>query len=419
MAKLIDGRWVQSSLGASGAFHRTETRFRDHITSDGPHPPTSGRYHLYVSLACPWAHRTLMTRALLGLEDHVTVTAVDPFMTDEGWHFSTRSGCSEDPNLGATFLREVYLATNPELTSRVTVPVLWDRELKTIVSNESAEIVRMFDRVLAPALTSAAPLTPQTLQAEVDALTARFYNPVNNGVYRCGFARSQEAYETAFAELFAELDALDALLEGRDWLVGGRLTEADLFLFATLVRFDAVYYLHFKCNGRRIADYPNLQAHTERLLSNPAIAGTVRMDHIHEHYHRSHESINPHRILPRGPLDHFSNLLRDDHPSPVPGTAIQARSFSQDKLSEAQIVKALDVRTDWTRRGQRLVREWRFANYKEALGFVQFASMHAEKLNHHPDVELGWGRVQLSITTHDAGGLTELDLALVDAIDGR
>ncbi|TNE86738.1 MAG: 4a-hydroxytetrahydrobiopterin dehydratase [Deltaproteobacteria bacterium] len=420
MGKLVDGRWTTRlwSRSASGAFERSASVFREAITADGPFRPESGRYHLYVSYACPWAHRTLIARSLLGLEPHVGVTVVDPFMTDEGWHFSTRDGCDLDPHLGARFLRDVYLAADPRLTSRVTVPVLWDLKTGRIVSNESAEIVRMFDRALAPALVGGTTLTPLALQEEVDALTRRFYNRVNNGVYRCGFATSQGAYERAFAELFDELDRLDRELEGKHWLVGDQLTDADIFLFTTLLRFDPVYYLHFKCNGRHITEYANLQGLLERMLAMPEVASTVRMDHIHEHYHRSHESLNPHRILPRGPLDHLSHPMLTAHPTPVPGDAEPPRAVADTTLLDDDAIRAkLAEVPEWSRDGDHLVRELSFPDFAQAYAFVQHVAARAEVLNHHPDIELGWGRVKLAVTTHDSGGLTDLDFALARAID--
>ena len=296
-----------------GAFRRKQSEFRDRISDDGstPFPAEAGRYHLYVSLACPWAHRTLVHRALLGLEDAVSVDVVDWHMQDDGsWRFDPSvPGATEDSQRGADSLQEVYRAADPDFPGIGTVPVLWDKAQGTIVNNESRDIIRMFNAVLAPGLgvPRDRTLLPAGLEAEVDAMIDANYESVNNGVYKCGFARTQEAYDAAWPPLFDRLDELDAHLEGRDWLCGegpdgrGVLTEADVCLWVTLLRFDPVYHTHFKCNRKLIQQYPDLHAFVRRLHRVPGVAGTVDMDHIRGHYYWSHEGLNPHRIVPAGP----------------------------------------------------------------------------------------------------------------------
>jgi putative glutathione S-transferase len=254
-----------------------------------------------VSLACPWAHRTLVVRALRGLEAAISVSVVDWLMLADGWEFSDRDGCVPDP-LGARFLREVYLRAKPDYTGRVTVPVLWDLESGTIVSNESSEILRMLDAEMeAFATRQSPPLYPEALRLEIDALNERIYATVNDGVYRAGFATSQEAYEHAVRELFATLDWLEDRLRTRRYLTGDQPTEADWRLWTTLVRFDAVYHGHFKCNVRRLVDYPRLWAYARELYAVPGVKETVRFDHIKGHYYGSHRQINPTGIVPVGP----------------------------------------------------------------------------------------------------------------------
>ncbi|MCO4743556.1 MAG: 4a-hydroxytetrahydrobiopterin dehydratase [Proteobacteria bacterium] len=422
MGKLINGKWAYRlwTTDASGEFKRSESVFRGQIQKSGPHPPQAGRYHLYVSYACPWAHRTLIARRLLGLEDVVSAQVVDPYMTQEGWHFSTRDGCGADEVNHADFLRDIYRVANPDVTCRVTVPVLWDRETRTIVNNESREIVRMFDRVLAPAFGAPASLTPAKLEAEVDALTARFYNSVNNGVYRCGFATSQAAYTRAFTSLFAELDQLERELEGKQWLVGGQLTEADLFLFTTLFRFDAVYFGHFKCNRRAIRDYPNLYAHTQRVYAVPGVAETCHLDHIIEHYYRSHESINPKRIIPGGPRDFFPVNTVQQGALPVAGHAEPPFPAPPEatRLSAEQVGEHLKGRTRWRLEEDHLVCDLDFASFGDAMAYLTHVADKAEAFNHHPDIHNSYSRVTLRLRTHDADAITALDFALVDALDG-
>ncbi|TSJ62737.1 glutathione S-transferase family protein [Starkeya sp. 3C] len=317
MGLLVEGKWVDKwydTQSTGGRFVRTVTRFRNWITPDGAPGPTgeggfpaeAGRYHLYVSYACPWAHRTLIFRQLKKLADIVSVSVIDPFMGAEGWVFADHAarrteGATSDSVLGMKRLYEVYLTADPAYSGRVTVPVLWDRRRATIVSNESAEIIRMFNSGFGAFTDDRHDYYPPALAAEIDALNARIYDTVNNGVYKAGFATSQEAYEEAVAALFAMLDELEARLAGRSWLMGETLTEVDVRLFTTLIRFDAVYVGHFKCNIRRIADYPNLSRFLKALYHLPGVAQTVNLTHIKRHYYESHKTINPTGIVPVGP----------------------------------------------------------------------------------------------------------------------
>ena len=314
MGRLVDGEWVTGWIdtkSSGGAFVRQESVWRNWVTADGSPGPSgeggfqaeSGRYHLYVSLACPWAHRTLIFRALKGLEAHIGVSVVHPHMLEDGWTFETSEtyGATGDRLGGRRFLREVYLAADPKASGRVTVPVLWDTRRETIVSNESAEIIRMFNSAFDGITGDTADYYPTPLRAEIDALNARIYDTVNNGVYKAGFATSQSAYEAAVGPLFDSLDWLEHRLSTRRYLTGERITEADWRLFTTLVRFDSVYHVHFKCCRRRLVDYPNLWGWTRELHQHPGIAETVHLAHIRRHYFFSHESINPHRIVPVAP----------------------------------------------------------------------------------------------------------------------
>ncbi|KAA0684038.1 glutathione S-transferase family protein [Roseomonas genomospecies 6] len=301
MGLLIDGRWQDQwydTKNTGGAFVRPETRFRNWVKADGstPFQPEAGRYHLFVSLACPWAHRTLIVRKLKGLEDAIGVTVVDPLMREEGWTFP-----EPDPVTGSTRLYEVYTKADPAYTGRVTVPVLWDRKTGTIVNNESAEIIRMLNREFDAIGDASLDFYPAELAEEIDRINAFVYDRVNNGVYKAGFATSQEKYEQAFDALFAALDELDERLAGQRYLLGDKPTEADWRLFTTLVRFDAVYVGHFKCNLRRIADYPNLSGYLRDLYQVPGVAETVDFHHIKRHYYASHTMINPTGIVPKGP----------------------------------------------------------------------------------------------------------------------
>lgn len=310
---LMNGKWVadwqpvQASDG-KGGFVRQISSFRNWVTPDGSAGPTgtggfaaeAGRYHLYVALICPWASRTLIARRLKGLDDAVSVSVVEPALTDQGWRFGDYRGADRDALNGATYLHQIYTRADPVFSGRATVPVLWDKQRGTIVSNESADIVRMFNSGFG-ALASGPDLYPADLAAEIDALNAAIYPALNNGVYRAGFATTQAAYEEAFAEVFASLYALEArLADGRDYLHGARVTETDIRAFVTLVRFDAAYHGLFKCNLRRIADYPGLSAYQQRLLALPGVRETVNLDHIKRGYH-SIKALNPTGIVPVGP----------------------------------------------------------------------------------------------------------------------
>jgi putative glutathione S-transferase len=311
MGMLVNGEWKDvwyDTESTGGRFVRRESIFRDWVTADGSSgfPAASGRYHLYVSLACPWAHRTLIYRTLKGLEDHISVSIVHPLMLENGWTFQDGEVVIADTVNRAEFLHQVYSAARPDYTGRVTTPLLWDREGNTIVNNESSEIIRMlnreFDRVGANHLD----FCPEELVDEIDRMNDFVYRTVNNGVYRAGFATSQSAYEEAVIELFEALDRLERLLAGQRYLVGDRITEADWRLFPTLLRFDAVYVGHFKCNIRRLVDYPNLWAYTRELYQVPGVADTVNFEHIKLHYYGSHASINPTGVVPRGPQIDFA-----------------------------------------------------------------------------------------------------------------
>jgi putative glutathione S-transferase len=304
VGRLVDGVWsADPARGADGRFVRKETSFRDWVRADGStrFAPRAGRYHLYVSLACPWAHRVLIVRALKGLRDAIPVSVVDPFMGDHGWSFSDGPDCIPDPIFGAKHLHEIYVRARPDYTGRATVPVLWDRECETIVSNESSEIIRMLDAEFAPVSAHEPTLYPEAHRLEIDEINESVFANVNNGVYRCGFATTQAAYDDAFRDLFSTLDALEARLSSRQTLIGDGLTEADWRLFPTLIRFDPVYHGHFKCNLHRIADYRHLDAYMRRLYAVPGVAETVNLSHIRQHYYQSHTSINPSGIVPGGP----------------------------------------------------------------------------------------------------------------------
>lgn len=285
-----------------GEFVRQESAFRRWVRAgDDELPAVADRYHLYVSLACPWAHRTIIARRLKGLEDAISMSVVDPIRDERGWAFREGRGHGPDPVNGFSFLSEAYAATDPDFDGRVTVPVLWDRETKTIVNNESSELLRMLDGEFEEVARKDVELYPEDLADEIDAINERVYENVNNGVYRTGFATSQEAYESAVEKLFGTLDELDRRLADRRYLVGSRLTEADIRLFTTLVRFDAVYVGHFKCNLRRIADYEHLSGYLRDLCQTDGFGETVDFDHIKRHYYETHDSINPTGIVPVGP----------------------------------------------------------------------------------------------------------------------
>ena len=313
MGLLQEGKWVDQwydTKSTNGRFVRKPPQFRNWVTADGAAGPSGkggfqaepGRYHLYVSLACPWAHRTLIIRALKGLEKMISVSVVHWYMAENGWTFDVGDGVVPDTVNGAQFLHQVYTKAKPDYSGRVTVPVLWDKHTKTIVSNESPEIIRMFNAAFDEVGAVQGDYYPEHLRSEIDALNDRIYTTVNNGVYRCGFATTQAAYEEAITPLFDTLDWLEDILSRKRYLTGGQITEADWRLFTTLIRFDPVYVGHFKCNIRRIADYPNLSNYLRDLYQQPGIARTVNMEHIKRHYYESHTSINPSRVVPKGPV---------------------------------------------------------------------------------------------------------------------
>ncbi|WP_166266416.1 glutathione S-transferase family protein [Marinobacter caseinilyticus] len=320
MGLLIDGRWHDQwydTKKTGGKFERESARFRHWVTADGSAGPSgdrgfeaeSGRYHLYVSLACPWAHRTLVLRTLKGLESHIGVSIVHPDMLENGWEFRPGESAHSDAVNGARYLHELYSKVAPDYTGRVTVPVLWDRHQGVIVSNESADIIRMFNSAFdaLPGVRESLDFYPRELRSDIDAVNSRVYDTVNNGVYKAGFATDQVAYENAFDALFETLDWLDDRLANRRYLVGNRPTEADWRLFTTLVRFDAVYFSHFKCNRLRVADYPHLSGYVRDLYQVPGVAGTVDIDQIKRHYYVSQRTINPTQIVPVGPLLNFDS----------------------------------------------------------------------------------------------------------------
>ncbi len=317
MGLLIDGQWHDKWYDTDsndGRFVRSEAQFRNWITADGGPGPTGeggfkaepGRYHLYVSLACPWAHRTLIFRKLKNLESMISVSVVNPLMLERGWTFDDDEGVVPDPLHNARYLYEVYTAADPVYSGRVTVPLLWDKQQNRPVNNESSEIIRMFNSAFDGVGAQPGDYYPQALRSEIDTLNARIYDTVNNGVYKSGFATTQAAYEEAVGALFTTLDELDLRLAQHRYLLGNQVTEADWRLFTTLVRFDAVYYGHFKCNLKRIKDYEHLSAYTRELYQWPGVAETVNMKHIKGHYYRSHATINPTGIVPAGPLLDFN-----------------------------------------------------------------------------------------------------------------
>jgi putative glutathione S-transferase len=316
MGLLVDGKWSDRwyDTGESGKFKREEAQWRDWITVDGKPAPgrsrgfraETGRYHLYVSFACPWAHRTLIFRVLKKLEDVISVSVVHHYMGKDGWTFRKEDGATGDPLYGSDFLHQIYTRADPAYTGRVTVPVLWDKKGETIVNNESSEIIRMLNSAFDEWGDASLDFYPEALRGEIDEINAMVYPAINNGVYRAGFATTQKAYEEAFAELFSALDSLEDRLSRQRYLAGSRITEADWRLFTTLLRFDPVYVGHFKCNLRRIADYPNLSNYLRDLFQVPGVAGTVNMLHIKSHYYGSHRTINPTGIVPVGPEIDYS-----------------------------------------------------------------------------------------------------------------
>ena len=314
MGQLVNGVWEDTwyeTKKTGGTFVRSETAFRHWITPDGAPGPTgdggfaaeTGRYHLYVSYACPWAHRALIFRAIKGLTPHITVSVVHPHMLSDGWNFDTDyDGATGDTLYGLPFVRDIYLRADPEISGRVTVPILWDKKRETIVSNESAEIIRMFNSAFDALTGNDDDYWPADLRVAMEPVNSRIYDSVNNGVYKAGFATSQAAYDNAVVPLFETLDWLETRLAQSRYLMGAQITEADWRLFTTLIRFDAVYHTHFKCNRARLVDYPNLFAYARELFQMPGVADTVHFDHIAEHYYYSHSTINAHRIIPINPV---------------------------------------------------------------------------------------------------------------------
>ncbi|WP_323011828.1 glutathione S-transferase family protein [Castellaniella sp.] len=313
MGLLVDGQWHDQWYDTSstgGRFVRSDAQFRHWITPDGSAGPSgdagfqaeAGRYHLYVSLACPWAHRVLILRALKGLDSMISVSVVNPYMGQHGWTFEAGPGVIADPVGQAQYLYQVYLRAQHDYSGRVTVPVLWDLQRRTIVSNESSEIIRMLNSAFDGIGAKAGDYAPTELLPEIDAINARIYDAINNGVYKAGFATTQRVYEQEVNALFACLDQLEDTLGQQRYLLGDRITEADWRLFTTLIRFDAVYHGHFKCNLKRLIDYQHLWRHTRELYQWPGVADTLNFDHIKQHYYRSHGSINPNGIVPSGPV---------------------------------------------------------------------------------------------------------------------
>ena len=314
MGDLVDGVWHDGWIDTKttgGAFVRPTTKFRNWITPDGTAGPSgsggfraaTGRYHLYVSLACPWAHRTVIFRTLKRLQDHIGLSVVHPDLLSDGWTFASDfTGATGDTLFGLTHLRDLYRRADPQISCRVTVPVLWDKLTGSIVSNESSAIIRMFNAAFDAITGNTNDYWPADLRNAIEPINARIYDTLNNGVYKCGFATSQAAYDAAIGPLFATLDWLEEHLARHRYLLGDTLTEADWRLFTTLIRFDPVYHGHFKCNRARIVDYPNLWAYARALYQWPGVAETVHFDHITRHYYYSHDSINPHRIVPIGPV---------------------------------------------------------------------------------------------------------------------
>ncbi|TRW49583.1 glutathione S-transferase family protein [Aliidiomarina halalkaliphila] len=321
MGLLVEGKWHDQWYDTSksgGRFERSESQFRNWITANGEPGETgvggfeaeSGRYHLYVSYACPWAHRTLIFRKLKGLESHISYSAVSPEMLENGWEFG--EGELADPLFDANFMHQIYTRADANYSGRVTVPVLWDKKRNTIVSNESADIIRMLNSAFDGITGNHLDFYPESLRSDIDAINSMVYDKVNNGVYKSGFATTQDAYEEAFDELFVALDSLEQRLSSQRYLVGEQITEADWRLFTTLVRFDAVYVGHFKCNHKRIVDYPNLWGYLRELYQVAGVVETVRMDHIKTHYYVSHDMINPTGVVPKGPtLDFMAPHKRD------------------------------------------------------------------------------------------------------------
>lgn len=318
MGLLVDGKWQDKwydTKKSGGKFERQASKFRNDISSDdsSEFKAESGRYHLYVSLACPWAHRTLIFRKLKGLENHIDVSIVHPEMLENGWEFKTYPGATGDKLYNADFVHQIYTKAQPSVTTRVTVPVLWDTKTHSIVNNESAEIIRIFNTAFNALTGNTDDYYPKALREEIDSVNERVYHDINNGVYKAGFATSQAAYEEAVTSLFNALDWIEARLSKQRYLVGDSITEADWRLFTTLIRFDAVYHGHFKCNKRQIADYPNIFGYMKELYQVDGVRETVNLDHIKRHYYFSHTMINPTQVIPVGPEQDFMSPHGRDH----------------------------------------------------------------------------------------------------------
>ncbi|MBC8122421.1 MAG: glutathione S-transferase family protein [Gemmatimonadaceae bacterium] len=309
MGMLVDGKWTNQEKDRSeeGKFNRTPTTFRNQVTRDGSSgfKAEPGRYHLYISWACPWAHRTAILRKLKGLEETISLSVVDAEIIDNGWVFSDAPGCIPDTVNGTQYLWEIYVKAKSDYSGKVTVPVLWDKQTNTLVNNESRQIIRMFDTEFVEFARPDADFWPTDLSSDIDAAIDAIYEPINNGVYRSGFATTQAAYEEAVSELFEALDYWEGVLGRQRYLCGDRITEADWCMFTTLLRFDSVYHGHFKCNLRRIVDYPHLWNYLKDLYQQPGVRETCNLDHIKRHYYKSHNNINPTRIVPKGPIIDF------------------------------------------------------------------------------------------------------------------
>ncbi|WP_444958643.1 glutathione S-transferase family protein [Microbulbifer sp. ZKSA002] len=318
MGLLVNGQWHDQwydTENSGGSFKREAAQLRNWVTADGSSGPSgdsgfkavSGRYHLYVSLACPWAHRTLIFRKLKKLEDHIDVSVVSPDMLDQGWSFNVDEGSSGDTLFSYQFMHQVYTRNKSDYSGRVTVPVLWDKQKNCIVSNESSEIIRMFNSAFNTITGDTQDFFPEEKQQDIDTINQLVYENINNGVYRCGFATTQEAYESAYYNLFSALDQVEKILGEQRYLVGTEITEADWRLFTTLIRFDAVYHGHFKCNRQRLEDFPNLRNYVRELYQWPKVAETVNFHHIKRHYYFSHTSINPTQVVPVGPEINYNS----------------------------------------------------------------------------------------------------------------
>ena len=324
MGLLVDGKWVDQwydTKKSGGKFVRSVAQLRNWITADGSAGPSgeagfkaeSGRYHLYISNACPWAHRTMIFRELKGLTDHISVDIVHPDMLENGWHFEHHQDAKGDSLFGSDFMHQIYTQSIPDYTGRVTVPVLWDKEQNKIVSNESSEIIRMFNSAFDGITGNSDDFWPTDMRDAIEDVNDPIYHNINNGVYKSGFATSQSAYDEAVQALFDQMEKVETRLADNRYLMGEKVTEADWRLFTTLVRFDCVYHLHFKCNRRRLIDYPNLWGYARELYQWPGVAKTLNFDHIIRHYHFSHDSINPHRIIPINPIIDWHEPHGRDH----------------------------------------------------------------------------------------------------------